>query len=134
MKRTLCLISAFILLLLALSGCTVPDSRQLDLSQGYGRQTKLLHLNASTEKSRQRIEAFTALTEGAQPLEKDISLFAYYPDLTLTITRDGVEELSVVVDINGEWVDFHYTDDTQLYRSQMSSGDLKKLVHQPTYK
>ena len=117
---------------MTLSGCTVPDSLQLDLSQGYGLETKLLHLNASTEKSRLRIEAFASLAEDAQPLQKDISLFAYYPDLILTITRDGNTELSAVVDINGEHVDFHYSGETQLYRSKMSAADLKKLVHQPT--
>lgn len=127
MKRILCVLA----LLLLLSGCSVPDSLQLDLTQGYGRQTKLLHLNASTEKNRQRIEAFASLASEAQPLDKDISLFAYYPDLILTIIRDGQTDLSVIVDINGEWVDFHYLNDTQLYRSQTSSEELRKLVHQP---
>lgn len=117
--------------LLMLGGCSVPDSLQLDLTQGYGRQTKLLHLNASTAKSRQRIEDFAALMEDAQPLDKDISLFAYYPDFTLTITRDGQAGKTAVVDINGDYVDFYYDGETQLYRSGMSAGDLKKLLHQP---
>lgn len=131
MKRTLCALCAFIILT-ALSGCAVPDSLQLDVSQGYGLHTKLLHLNASTEKSRQRIEGFASLTEDAQPLEKDISLFAYYPDLTVTITRDSTRGQTAVVDINGDYVDFHYLDEEQLYRSKMTPEDLKNLLHQPT--
>lgn len=130
MKRMLCLLCVF-LLLVTLSGCSVPDSLQLDLSQGYGRHTKLLHLNASNERNRQRIEDFASIVEGAQPLDKDISLFAYYPDLTLDILRDWSDSLSIIVDINGDYVDFYYTGDTQLYRSQMSAADLKRLVHQP---
>lgn len=131
MKRILFALCAFMLLLL-LSGCSVPDSLQLDLAQGYGRQTKLLHLNASNEKNRQRIEDFAAITEDAQPLDKDISLFAYYPDMTLTITRDGQAGLTAIVDINGDYVDFYYSGETQLYRSKLSALDLKKLLHQPT--
>ena len=45
----------------------------MDLTQGYGHQTKLLHLNASNAKNRQRIEDFAAVTEDAQPLDKDFS-------------------------------------------------------------
>ncbi len=131
MKRILCAISALIILT-ALPGCTAPDSLQLDVSQGYGLHTKLLHLNAGTQKSRQRIEAFAALTEDALPLDKDISLFAYYPDLTCTVTRDGQPGPTAVVDINGDYVDFHFEGEEQLYRSKMSPEDLKKLLHQPT--
>lgn len=118
-------------LLLLIFGCSSPDSLQLDLFEGYGRQTKLLHLNASNAKDRQRIEAFAAVLEDAQPLEKDISLFAYYPDISITITRDGKAGPAAVVDINGDYVDFYYSGETQLYRSNTSSADLKKLIHQP---
>lgn len=131
MKRILCALCVSALLLL-LSGCSAPDSLQLDLSQGYGRHTKLLHLNASTQKNRLRIEAFAALTEDAQPLDKDISLFAYYPDLTMTITRDGQAAPTIIVDINGDFVDFHYSGETLLYRSKMPALEFKGLLHQPT--
>ncbi len=131
MKRILPALCTALLFLL-LTGCSSPDSLQLDLCQGYGHQTKLLHLNASNEKNRQRIEDFAAVTKDAQPLTKDISLFAYYPDMTLTITRDGQASPTAIVDINGDYVDFHYSGETQLYRSKMSSEDLKKLLHQPT--
>lgn len=131
MKRIFCALCVSALLLM-LSGCSAPDSLQLDLSQGYGRQTKLLHLNASTEKRRLRIEAFAALIEDAQPLDKDISLFAYYPDLTMTITRDGQVGPTAIVDINGDFVDFHYSGETRLYRSKVSALEFKGLLHQPT--
>ena len=128
MKRTLCALCAFIMLL-ALSGCAVPDSLQLDVSQGYGLHTKLLHLNASTQERRRRIQDFHALLENAQPLEKDLSLFAYYPDYRLELLRDG-ERVTVVMDVNGEFVDFHYLDEDVIYRSALSAKDLKKLIHQ----
>lgn len=118
-------------LLLLISGCSSPDSLQLDLFEGYGRQTKLLHLNASNAKDRQRIEAFAAVFEDPQPLAKDISLFAYYPDFSITITREGEASLNAVVDINGDHVDFYYSGETQLYRSGTTAADLKKLIHQP---
>lgn len=129
MKRLICALLA-LMLLLSLCGCSTPDSLQLDLTQGFGLQTKLLHLNASTEKNRQRIEGFAALTQDAQPLDKDLSLFAYYPDLAMTITRDGEAGPTVIVDINGDHVDFYYSGETQLYRSKLSAMDLKELLHQ----
>ena len=131
MKSFLCALCS-VLLLVLFPCCSSPDTLQMDLTQGYGHQTKLLHLNASNAKNRQRIEDFAAVTEDAQPLDKDFSLFAYYPDMTLTITRDGQAGPTAVVDINGDYVDFYYSGETQLYRSKMSSVDLKKLIHQPT--
>ena len=59
MKRILPALCTALLFLL-LTGCSSPDSLQLDLCQGYGHQTKLLHLNASNEKNRQRIETRTS--------------------------------------------------------------------------
>lgn len=125
MKKLFCVLAVLFLL----SGCSVPDSLQLDLSQGYGRQVKLLHLNASSSQRRQRIEEFAALLEESQPLEKDISLFAYYPDYLMEITRDG-QKTSVILDVNGDFIDFHYVEGSQLYRSSVSAGDFKKLLHQ----
>lgn len=130
MKKALS-ISLVILALLTLFGCSAPDSLQLDLRQGYGLQIKLLHLNASSDKNRQRIEDFASITSDAQPLEKDISLFAYYPDYSLTITRDGQAVTEAVIDMNGDFVDFHFAGETQLYRSRLSVPELKKLLHQP---
>ncbi len=112
-----------------LSGCSTPDSLQLDLSQGCGAQVKLLHLNARTEAKRQRIEEFASILENAQPLEKDLSLFAYCPDYLMEITRDG-QKTSAIVDLNGDFVDFRYPDDDTVYRSSMSVQELKKLLHQ----
>lgn len=124
MKRLL----SFLLLALALGGCSVPNSLQLDLYQGFGQNMKLLHLNASNQKNRQRIEEFASIVEGAKPLEKDIGLFAYYPDYILEITRNGQKE-SVVLDINGEFLDFYYPNQQVVYRSSMTVADFKKLLH-----
>lgn len=117
-----------LLFALLLTGCSVPNSLQLDLSQGFGQNMKLLHLNASNEKNRQRIEEFASIVDGAQPLEKNISFFAYYPDYILEITRNGRTD-SVVLDINGEFLDFHYPDQQVIYRSAMTAADFKKLLH-----
>ncbi len=131
MKRLLCIL-CLALLAFTCSGCSTPDSLQLDLYQGYGRQLKLIHLNASSGKNRERIEDFGAVFTDADPLDKDISLFAYYPDYKLEITpwQEG-GTLSVVVDINGDYVDFHYDGSEELYRSKTSAADFRKLVHQP---
>lgn len=119
----------FAVMLTLFTGCSSPDALQLDLSQGFGSQLKLLHLNASTSERRQRIEEFHTLLEKAQPLEKDFSMFAYYPDYRLELLADG-QKTTVILDLNGEFVDFHYLDDTVLYRSEFTAQDLKKLIHQ----
>ncbi len=124
MKKLLSLL----LLALTLGGCSVPNSLQLDLYQGFGQNMKLLHLNASNHKNRQRIEEFASIVEGAEPLEKDIGLFAYYPDYILEITQNGRKE-SIVLDINGEFLDFYYPDQQVVYRSSMAVADFKKLLH-----
>ena len=79
MKRFLSLLLAGTLAALC-AGCSQPDSLTLDLSQGYGKHTKLIHLNASTAEKEQRLQGFYQVLEEADPLEKDFSLFAYYPD------------------------------------------------------
>lgn len=128
MKKACCAL-LFALSLTLLTGCSSPDALQLDLSQGFGSQLKLLHLNASTQERRRRIQDFHALLENAQPLEKDLSLFAYYPDYRLELLRDG-ERVTVIMDVNGEFVDFHYLDEDVIYRSALSAKDLKRLIHQ----
>lgn len=120
-----------LLLVLVLAGCSRPNSLQLDLYQGYGAQKKLLHLNASTQLKRQRIDALAGITQDAKPLDKDLSLFAYYPDYLLEINREGVVQ-QAVVDLNGDFVDFHFLGEEQLYRSAMTAADFKKLLHQRT--
>ncbi len=121
-------------LCLCLSGCSNPDSLRLDLFEGYGNHLRLLHLNASSQERRERIEAFSRVFEDPQPLSKSIDLFAYYPDYQLTITsseKDG--SLDAVVDINGDFVDFYYADSGEepvIYRSQMSAQEFLILVNQ----
>ena len=134
MKKLLCmLLLAYMAFLL--SGCDNPDSLQLDLSRGYGEHLKLIHLNASTSEKRERMEAFSDVIRNAEPLEKDISLFAYYPDYQLEITPwEGGETLTVIVDVNGDFVDFYYPgpypeQSGTLYRSKATAEEFKKLVH-----
>ena len=124
MKKVLCALLAAASLALC-AGCSRPDAQTLDLLQGYGNQTKLLHLNASSSQKAQRIEGFCQVLEDAEPLDKDFSLFAYYPDYFLQINQAG----------NGDYIDFYYlgedvAEEPQLYRSHTTAADFKKLVHQ----
>lgn len=128
MKKVFSLLLAICLLALC-AGCTQPDSLTLDLSQGYGTHTKFLHLNASSSKKEARLESFFQVLENADPLEKDFSLFAYYPDYLLELTRDG-QTTTAIVDVNGDFIDFYYPGEEQLYRSQVTAEEFRKLVHQ----
>lgn len=127
MKRLFCALFA-LCLTLQLAACAAPNSLQMTLSQGCGVELTLLHLNASSRERRERIEEFAAALEGAQPLEKDIALFAYYPDYRLEITRDG-QSKTALVDLNGTFLDFHYEDDTTIYRSTMTVDEFKAILH-----
>lgn len=131
MKKKIFFLPLAALLIFTFTACSSPDSWQLDLSQGCGTRMKLLHLNASTEARRKRLRDFEALLENAQPLEKDSSLFAYYPDYLLEITHDG-KKTTVVLDVNGEYLDFYYPEENEstIYRSAYTAADLRKLIHQ----
>lgn len=132
MKRFLSLLLAGTLAALC-AGCSQPDSLTLDLSQGYGKHTKLIHLNASTAEKEQRLRGFYQVLEDSEPLEKDFSLFAYYPDYLLELTERG-QTTSAIVDVNGDYIDFYYPTEEnpapQLYRSRASAEDFRKLLHQ----
>ena len=134
MKKLLCIILLAAMACL-LSGCDNPDSLQLDLSRGYGEHLKLIHLNASSSEKKERMEAFGDAVRNAEPLEKDFSMFAYYPDYLLEITPwENGETLTVVVDLNGDFVDFYYPgpypeQSNTIYRSQMTAEEFKILVH-----
>ena len=106
MKRICSLLLACVLCAFC-AGCSQPDALTLDLSQGYGRHTKLIHLNASSAEKEARLQAFYQVLEEAAPLEKDPSLFAYYPDYLLELTDHGTTT-TAVVDINGDFIDFYY--------------------------
>ena len=134
MKKVLCALLAAASLALC-AGCSRPDAQTLDLLQGYGNQTKLLHLNASSSQKAQRIEGFCQVLEDAEPLDKDFSLFAYYPDYFLQINQAGSGTVGAIVDVNGDYIDFYYlgedvAEEPQLYRSHTTAADFKKLVHQ----
>ena len=133
MKRVCSLLLACVLCAFC-AGCSQPDALTLDLSQGYGRHTKLIHLNASSAEKEARLQAFYQVLEEADPLEKDPSLFAYYPDYLLELTDHGTTT-TAVVDINGDFIDFYYPSEDgqepqQLYRSHVTAPEFRKLVHQ----
>lgn len=149
MKKLFCAALAACLAACIFSACSTPDSLQMNLFQGYGRQLKLIHLNASSSEKRERMQSFATALSDAQPLDKDISMFAYYPDYILEITGKSLTQtdtgytldessttgsITAVIDINGDFVDFYFPgpqpeESTTIYRSAMSSDDFKKLVH-----
>lgn len=128
MRKAFCGLCLFILISL-LSGCTTAS--HLNLSQGYGEGLKLVHLSAGSGDSYQRIMDFYTALQDPTPLEKDPSLFGYYPDYLLEIDIPGESEtLRVVVDINGDFVDFHYAEqEDTLYRAHTSADEFLSLVH-----
>lgn len=156
MKKVFSLLLICVLLCM-LSGCENPNSLRLDLSQGFGQEIKLLHLNASTNEKRERMEALAQALADCRPLDKDLSMFAYYPDYRLelsgkalvsegtdaegdapgfTVTDAPGEDVSLtaVVDINGEFVDFYFPGPAPeasgvIYRSSMTAKEFKRLVN-----
>ena len=101
----------------------------LDLSHGYGQHTKLIHLNASSSQKAQRLEGFYQVLEDAEPLDKEFSLFTYYPDYLLELNRNG-QTTTAYVDVNGQYIDFYYEGEEQLYRSHTTAEEFRQLVHQ----
>lgn len=135
MKKWICLFLLSSIIICSFSGCSNPNSMQLDLAWGYGDHLRLIHLNASTDEKRERMEAFSQAIREAEPLEKKLSAFAYYPDYQLEITPwENGKKLTAIVDINGEYVDFYYPgpypqQSETIYRSQMSAKEFKTLIH-----
>lgn len=128
MKKTAALLFAAVLFLLC-AGCSQPDALTLDLFQGYGQHLKLIHLNASSGEKEERMEAFSQVLENAEPLDKSFSLFAYYPDYLLELNDNG-QTTTAYVDVNGNYIDFYYDGEEQLYRSNVTAAEFQKLVHQ----
>ena len=133
MKKITALLLALALCLLA--GCQNPNAIQMDLSRGYGEQLKLLHLNASTGENLQLMEAFGSAIQDAEPLDRDISLFAYYPDYLLELTgQEEGQTVTALIDLNGDYVDFIYPGpypeaDQVIYRSSLSAEEFLNLVN-----
>lgn len=128
MKKLLCGICLLFLVSL-LAGCETAS--QLELSQGYGDNLKLIHLSAGSGEDYQRIVDFRAALQDAEPLDKDPALFSYYPDYLLEIRFPGGEgNVDAVIDINDKFVDFYYVGrEDDLYRANMSVEDFLTLVH-----
>ena len=139
-------------LLLTLAACARPNDVLMDISQPYGDQVKLIHINGSSGEKSQRIQEMFETIMEAMPTEKALKDFAYYPDYQVVIT--GLEcfnagdrwmgrpapgaVLEAVVDLNGDWVDLQMvqvppgeTNKTAgvIYRAQVSAGDFKKLIN-----
>lgn len=132
MKRLVCTLLACGLLCLC-GGCSSPNDVQLNLYQGFGREMKLLHLNASSHAKEERMEAFHQVLLNAEPLEKEYSMFAYYPDYRLELKLRDSDLLTAIVDVNGEFIDFTYplsANPEQIYRSHVTAQEFKRLVHQ----
>ena len=127
-KKALSLLLALGLCALC-AGCTQPDALTLDLSHGYGQHTKLIHLNASSSQKAQRLEGFYQVLADAEPLDKEFSLFTYYPDYLLELNRNG-QTTTAYVDVNGQYIDFYYEGEEQLYRSHTTAEEFRQLVHQ----
>lgn len=128
MKKLLFTLCLFLLASL-LSGCE--NASRLDLSRGYGEHLRLVHLSRGAGEDYQRIVDFHNALQDPQTLEKDISLFSYYPDYLLEIdAADPSLSLSVVIDINGNHVDFYYTGQEEtIYRAKVSAEEFLALVH-----
>ena len=73
--------------------------------------------------------ASTRCWRDAEPLDKEFSLFTYYPDYLLELNRNG-QTTTAYVDVNGQYIDFYYEGEEQLYRSHTTAEEFRQLVHQ----
>gem|GEM_PF-1383343 len=135
MKKLLPLITAAIMVI-SFTACETPDDFQLDIYKGAQAELKLLHLNANGSQKKWQIEGIAGALRDAEAIEKDISLFGYYPDFTVEVTspENPAETIRAVVDINGEWVEFYYMENSAitgegLYRSKVSAEDFLAFIH-----
>lgn len=135
MKRLLPLITAAIMAV-SFTACDIPDDFQMDIYKGVQAELKILHLNASNSQKKWQIEGIAGALRDAEAIEKNISLFAYYPDFTVEVTspENPAKTIRAVVDINGEWVEFYYLEnsaitDEGLYRSNVSAEDFLAFIH-----
>ena len=69
------------------------------------------------------------MLEDAEPLDKEFSLFTYYPDYLLELRRNG-QTTTAYVDVNGQYIDFYYEGEEQLYRSHTTAEEFRQLGHQ----
>lgn len=135
MKKLCCFLLS-LGVLLGMTACQSPDDLQLDIYKGANAELKLLHLNASNSTRKQIISGITQALTQAQPTGKPMEFFGFYPDYTISVTTPGDpnQRVTVVLDINGEWVEFYYpgpnpAQDGIIYRSEMSAVDFLKLIH-----
>ena len=144
MKRILCLMLICCLLALTFTGCRVPNSLTLDLSRGTGDHLKLLHLNAATNANEQRIIAFGSVFAGAEPTEKEITRYGYFPEYLLEIRGASLDaengftlnvgsgNIKVYVDLTGSVLEFSFPDgeDRTVYLAKTTAEDFMELINQ----
>lgn len=135
MKKFITLIAAAVLAI-SFTACGTPDDFQLDIYKGVQAELKLLHLNASNSQKKWQMEGIAGALRDADSIEKDISLMGYYPDFTVEVTspENPDQTIRAVVDINGDWVEFYYLENSAitgggLYRSKVSAEDFLAFIH-----
>lgn len=135
MKKLLTLMTAAIMAI-SFTACDTPNEYQMDIYKGVQAELKLLHLNASNSQKKWQIEGIAQALRDAEAIEKDVSLFGYYPDFTVEVTLPDHPDqmIRAVVDLNGEWVEFYYLENSAitgagLYRSKVSAEDFLAYIH-----
>ena len=64
----------------------------------------------------QRLEGFYQVLEDAEPLDKEFLPVYILSGLLLELRRNG-QTTTAYVDVNGQYIDFYYEGEEQLYRS-----------------
>lgn len=131
MKKVSCFL-LILALLICLGSCRSPNTLQLDIYKGASTELKLLHVNASDAARKQQIEGITQAILKAEPTDKPLDLFAFYPDYTISVTDPANPQarLTVVLDLNGEWVEFYYPEENSvIYRSEITAAAFSALVN-----
>lgn len=135
MKKFACIFLCFGLLI-GMAACQSPDDLQLDIYKGTAAELKLLHLNASNAARKNIIEGITRAITEAEATDKPMELLGFYPDYTISVTapEDLQKQLTVVLDLNGEWVEFYYPgpypqQDGIVYRSKMPATEFFELLN-----
>lgn len=120
------------LLLFLLCSCSRPDSMQMEVYMASGAQLKLLQINASSQDRITQMEGVEAAILDAEPTDKTLSQFAFYPEYRIVITRAEEAPITVILDVNENFVEFYDPADDEgvIYRSNMSAVDFNIYLHQ----
>lgn len=123
-------------MLLALVACgEKPSDMYMDIYNGNSRELKLLHVKANDATRIGQIEGILSAIEDAEEIDKPMDLFGYYPDYLIDICPRGTEEiLTVVVDLNGDYVEFYYPGPNPepsevVYRSSITAEEFSNFIN-----